>query len=123
MIETELVSILSGHSGVSGLIGTRLYPVVIPQDKTLPAVAYQKISATRVHTLAGPTNLAHPRVQLTCWALTYAEAKQVIEQVRAALYGAWPGAIIMDLPDRYESDTRRFGVAVDVRVLHLEPGT
>lgn len=120
MIESTLAALLLANTELAQLVGDRVYPLAIPQEKPLPAVAYQKISGPRIHTMSGPTDLSNPRVQFTAWALSYGDAKRVIERLRLAIYGGLPGAIITDLPDRFEPESKRYGVAVDVRVLYRD---
>lgn len=73
------------HSGVSALIGTRCYPLMLPQRPTLPAMTYQVIS--RVQRESEPC-VQQIRVQVDSWAATYAGAQALAAAVRAA-YDAW----------------------------------
>lgn len=86
-IEEALRAILTANAGVTAIVSTRVYPVVIPQAATLPAVAYQRISATREHNLGGPGGLTRVRFQLTMAAATYAAMKALANAVRVALDG------------------------------------
>lgn len=89
-LEQALQSYLSGYSGLTALISTRVYLMAIPQGSTLPCLTYQRISTPRELTMqsSGATgDLAHPRFQFDAWATTYASAKAIIDQVRAALNG------------------------------------
>lgn len=86
-IEDGLVALLLADSGVSALVGTRIYPLKLPQDDGLPAIRFQRISGERVRTLDGPTGLVRPRIQIDAYGKTYAEAKAVAEAVEALLDG------------------------------------
>lgn len=86
-IEEAIYSRLTAASAVTALVSTRIYPNKIPQEATLPAVAYQRISARRVKAHAAPTGLARVRVQVTCVARTYSEVKGLAVVVRKALEG------------------------------------
>jgi hypothetical protein len=81
-----LVAHLMADSAVTALIATRLYPMVIPQDQSLPAAAYQRISGPRDHTHDGRSD-GRPRIQITLLGSTYAEAKSLATAVRASLDG------------------------------------
>lgn len=63
------------------------YPLVIPQDVTLPAAAYQRISGPRVMAHDGPSGLAEARFQITVMSRGYAEAAQVVRNILVALDG------------------------------------
>ncbi len=130
-IEEGLYSYLSGYAGLTALVGTRIYPLVMPQNVTMPAIRYQRISSSRIYSHDGPNKLTHPRFQFSCFAESYATAKAVANQVRFALAG-YQGtmggaggvtvqfAIVDDEVDLYEDETKLHHVAVDVVVWHEE---
>lgn len=86
-LEEGLVAKLLAMAGVTSLVGTRIYPLVEPQDASLPAIVYQRISGPRDHVMEGASGLAMARMQLTMLASTYSGAKALAEAVRAALDG------------------------------------
>ena len=83
-IEEAVYSRLTTFAGLADLIDMRAYPLIIPQDAALPAVAYQTIDSNPRHSLTGRSGLTETRVQLTTVAADYATAKRVDRQVRAA---------------------------------------
>lgn len=86
-IESAIYTKLAADPVVSSLVSTRIFPNVIPQGESMPAIAYQMISGAREHTTDGPEGLCQARFQVTCWAGTYSEAKQLSEAVRKELDG------------------------------------
>lgn len=86
-IESALVSLLKADSTVASLVSTRIYPVVVPQGATLPAIAQSKVSGPRVHAHDGVQQLATPTIQWECKGSTYASAKAVATAVRGAVDG------------------------------------
>lgn len=108
-LESQLYRILSADSGVSALVSARIYPLVIPQDVALPAIAYQRISGPRDHDQLGPTGLQEARMQFTVQASSYASAKAVSEAVRAALdgFGGKSGILATFLENEFDSDSDR----------------
>ncbi len=128
MIEEALYTHLISHAGLTAIVGNRIYPVLLPQDVTFPAVTYQRISTVREYAQEGPSGLAHPRFQFSCWAETYEEAKAVAEQIRFALSG-YKGTInnvridavyIEDDNDIYDPETNIYHVALDATIWHEE---
>lgn len=87
-IETGIYAVLTGDAGVSALVGTRIYPLVVPQDASLPAIAYQRVSGGPTYTQDGDANLTPARFQFTCLGSSYSQAKAVATAVRAAISGA-----------------------------------
>jgi hypothetical protein len=90
VIDESLFSYLSTYAGLTALVSNRVFAFKIPQGATLPCVTFQRISTPRVpsHDSVGIGNeLAHPRFQFDAWADSYAGAKAINDQLRAALHG------------------------------------
>lgn len=83
-IEEAVYSRLTTFAGLAALISTRAYPLVVPVDAALPAVAYQTISSEPQWSHDGFSGLTQTRVQISTVADDYATAKQVDQQVRTA---------------------------------------
>lgn len=131
IIEEALYSYLSGYAGLSARIGTRLYPLRLPENVTYDAATYQRISGPRVHSHSGASGLAAPRFQLDCYSETYLGAKNTAAQVRIALdgyKGTMGGAggvsvqscLVQDDRDFYDADLRVYRVSLDVVIEHAE---
>ena len=87
MIEAEIVQLLAEDAPVLALVARRVYPLVLPQGTTLPAVTYQRISGIHEKLLDEPATLTRPRFQFTAHASTFLQARQVTNAVKAALNG------------------------------------
>jgi len=86
-LETSLVTAISADPLLSGRIGSRIYPLVVPQDATLPAIAYQVITGSGILAHDGPTSLNNKRVQFACVGATYAAAADLADALAALLRG------------------------------------
>lgn len=128
-IEAGLFAFLSADAGISAVVGTRIYPLRVPEDATLPALAYHKISGPSEHSKDGDMNLNHPRFQFTCWADKYADAKAGRTAVVAALNGFANGGtmggavvveqvIVTDDMDLHDPQSLEFGASVDAIIWH-----
>jgi hypothetical protein len=78
---------LAQDSGVTDLVSNRVYPLTIPIDASLPAVAYQKITDLDQLAHDGPTGSKMARIQITITADTYNEIKDIEAAIVAALSG------------------------------------
>lgn len=87
MIEEALRAVLLADAGVAALVGTRVYPLVLPQAGTLPAITYQVVAGDADYVMEGASGLAFKRVQVDCWADTYSAAAGLRAAVTAALGG------------------------------------
>lgn len=126
--EHAIYSKLSTTLAITQLVGSRIYPNVIPQTSTYPAIRYQRISGPRVHSLTGPSGLASPRFQIDAVAQSYLEAGAVADAVRVALDGfrgvvagvSVEGVIHLDERDFDFDEGRLQVVSDDYRVWHQE---
>lgn len=87
MIESALRTLALADSTVSGLVGTRMYPLKLPQDPTYPAVTYTRISGPRLYDHGGETGMAEGRFQIDSWGASYSSAKSAAAAVREAIEG------------------------------------
>lgn len=85
-IETAVYSALTGNATVAGLVGSRVYPLVAPQDVALPLLVYQRISQSPVVSHSGHSNLARTRIQVMCVAVNYNGARALAAAVQGALH-------------------------------------
>src|SRR5262249_13222381 len=114
------------HAGVVALVADRVTPHPLPQvqdaSKDLPAITYFQVSGSSGITTTGETGPDRARVQIDCWAVTCAVAKDVAAQVQDALHGFRgvvggvdvQGAFVDDSGrDEYEDDTKLHRVSAD----------
>lgn len=114
--------------GVTNLVGTRVYPVVLPQDPIYPAIRYQQLAGSREPTMGSNNGLVNTTVQIDSYSESYAQARQVAEEVRSALQrfrGTVAGVVIegafVEGPlDVFEDQIKKYRVQQDFTVWHRE---
>jgi hypothetical protein len=105
---------------LKGLAGNRCYPVKLPERAEFPAITYFEVSGRENNTHDGYDKTSVNRWQVSCWAKTYKEAKELADSVKQQLR-AFSGSLIhvvrksileneMDL---YESDTGIYHIPVE----------
>lgn len=87
MIEPALYSLVTGDAGVSALIATRMYPALMPQNVTLPAVSYSVVVAPGDHHGTAASGYVSAIYRIDCWATTFAAARELAQAVREAIDG------------------------------------
>lgn len=110
------------------LAANRVYPVKLPQNFTLPAITYSKVSGVRVQSHDGPSNLAYPRFQISCWGNKYLAAKQLAEEVRQDMdcySGAMGGTTVqvsrlINEVDFHNPEVGVYQIALDFYIWHTE---
>lgn len=115
MIEKDLFDTLKNDATVAGLVGTRIYPLHMPQGVPMPAVVYQRISTTPINSLDGDTGVDAVRMQVSCWAATYLASRALSDAVRAAVTGNMPAVTEMDMTDR-DDELQYFRTIMDFRI-------
>jgi hypothetical protein len=116
-IESALVAKVTGDVTVSSIIAARMYPQIVPQGVSLPAVTYSEISGLRKHDLNGPCGLVESRWQLNCWTTTRSGARTLADAVRQSIDGfdGFVGAVeIQSIQMANEVDLGDFPAGVDV---------
>jgi hypothetical protein len=80
---------LIADPAVYALVGTRIYPDILPQPPTFPAIVYFRASAAQEGLTqdrsVGPTL---PRIQIDSWAESRSKTDQLYEAVKSCLHGS-----------------------------------
>ncbi len=124
-IEECIKVVLAGDTGLDDIIDGRYYPMILPQVPTYPALTYTNISDVEHHDI----DFAMPRFQFSCWAETYAEAKELKAQIKSIfqrrqepmggtsvlriVQGVYEGAI-----DLYDPGTETYHIPVDFKIIY-----
>lgn len=132
-IEQAIYSLLSADPTVSGLVGNRITPVLVPQDSAMPAVTYAEVAGVRENTMDGPAGLVRSRWQFNCWGISYADGRSVSDAVRQVLdgySGSGAGVTIQSIMTIGENNisanpagknvARRYGNSLDLEVWFCE---
>jgi hypothetical protein len=120
-IQTLMYSSLAGYAGLAALAGARVYPDIAPQNCLKPYAVWQEIALTPTADLSGTAesnSLNNHLVQVSCWASTAKEARDLDAQVRLAMNAATGfKSLLRDSRSAgYEQDTKSFGIQSDFSV-------
>ncbi len=124
----DLYVYLQTQSGLTDLVGTRMYPVLLAQGSAMPALVIQKISRAREYSQSGDSNLANPRYQFSCWDETHEGAVALQVALEASLSGfkgtmgseTVYSAFIDNVIDDHEDTTDLYRQIVDVLFQHKD---
>lgn len=123
-IESLIYNRLSNYGGLTALIGIRIYPLMIPQEQSLPSVTYFIVSNIPEHAMGNDADIVTVRLQVSSWSTSYKMAKAVAAQVKAAL-SRYRSSPILDIfldneMDQFESDVEEYVVISDFIVFYSE---
>jgi hypothetical protein len=117
MLETELYSLLSTTTLLTGTISTRVYPVKAPQNVSEPYLIYTRISGGQVSGLDGYLTMENPRIQIDAYSKGYSQVKTIADNVHSAMNGATAfKAILISDNDLFEEDFDLYRVSMDFSV-------
>lgn len=127
-IEEGLVAYVLAQTAIAALIDTRIMPSPLRQDVPLPAISYQLISVRDDILHDGPQGLPDARIQLDCWADTYAAAKALAAVVKETVHAhrGMMGTVnvqrakVENVVDGFEPNTGRQRVIIDALLMYQE---
>lgn len=123
-VEEALYAKLEGTAAVSALVGTRIYPLRMPDKVTLPAIRYQRVDTQRPLVMGVATGLADILMQVDCWGATATtmftlrdEIRQALERWRQSGPPVIQDTFIVGEQDMgFELDAQAYRGTVDVRI-------
>lgn len=127
-IEEALFSRLTGLAGLSALIGSRVYPCLLPQGTEKPACYYEIDQTRRESTDQADENYRITDLTVTVVADSYRSAKAVTEQVELAL-ARWTQSMPVEVIETLVThkgimaveDTSEFIAVTDVNIQYFIP--
>lgn len=114
--EEDLVAHLLADSGVTALVGGRVWPLMRPAGGQLPALTYQRIAGVPLNDLAGDrSGLTRLRVQFDGWASSRLSAQQVADALGSRLKTAASTFTALNITqyDIFEDEPRLWRVVID----------
>lgn len=126
MLDPQLVAYLKDHAGLSALVDGRIYPDVLPDPHTLPALVYQRVSRPRDVTHDGPLPEAQSRYQIDVWGHSRKSVRTVALELSRALLGfsGYMGTTHVAIPsqpqeiDMYETETGYYRELTEFIIWH-----
>jgi hypothetical protein len=121
-IHTALRNLLLADTGITGIVNTRIYPLQLPLDCTLPAIGIHRISNPIDHL----TDVGTPRFQISVWTENYKQSQQLRDIVIDCLNrfrGIQDGVhikriVYLEATDMYEDKTDIYHIPIDFKIIH-----
>ena len=85
--DAVVYALLSGAGAVTAIVGTRIYPVLLPEKQPTPAIVYEQISSVREPAIdaQAATHTTRSRYQINLLSTDHAVARTLRAAVVAAL--------------------------------------
>lgn len=125
-LESGLFSLITTDAGVAALMGTRLYPSILPQDAVLPAGTYQRIAGPVGYAHDGEAGVDFVLMQVSLFDDVLLDLIALREAVRSAVSGyrgtvaseTFDGVRVMNQLQDFDVDTTLYVVHLDLMVPH-----
>lgn len=124
-------ALLSGAAGVTSVVGTRIFPVLMPEKQPTPALVYDLVTSVRIGALDAyaPTHLTRSRVQINVLSADHATSAtlrdavvQAMQFERGSIGGVTVHSVIpaepLDGPVIYDKDLRLYMRPLDFFITH-----
>jgi hypothetical protein len=123
LITQTVYSLLSGTAGITAITRS-IFPSVVPQKATFPAITYQRDGAIHMQTFDGHNSLVESSFQIDCWAKTVSGAEALAAAVKTALidYAVPPvnHTRIDNEIQLFEAETELHRVLLQFTIWHVE---
>lgn len=111
-----MVAALLGAGGIVAIVGDRIAPTGGLTDGSAPSISFQRISIQPSGHLDGGGSLDLVRMQVACWAGSYAEARLLADLVRDVVEpaeGVGIGLFASSVGGTKDMDTKQWGAVDD----------
>jgi hypothetical protein len=106
VLESKIFKHLSTVNAVSTYVGTRIYPALLPQDPTYPAIVYMRVGSQKEYGLNGYASLERVHIAIDINATGFAQMRDISAAVKAAMDTATGfSAILENENNLYESES------------------
>lgn len=109
-LRPALVDFILADNGIVAVVGSRVFPLKIPQSVDQTSIVYTRVSGLSGHHMAGRDGLARARIQVDCWSKSADASSSLANLVKDRLdgyrgvMGAGPTAV--DVQGLFFSDER-----------------
>lgn len=87
----DVLARLSSQPAITSIVSLRIYAGILPQDPIYPALTYKTISRFPEHCFGADPGNEQARIQVDCWAITFAESYSLNIAVKNAM-SRWRGS-------------------------------
>lgn len=117
MIEIDLRAAMIAAPAVTALVGQRIAAGLLPEGELRPYITYSLVTGERIPSMTDSGLMRHARMQINCWSISYAEAKQIALAVQTAIEAsALFDCVFINDQDLIDPETNLFYVVLDYSV-------
>lgn len=119
-LSNQIYTVLTASTLITSLTTSRIYPVIIPQNATLPHIVYNRVSGDRVNGLAGYLTAERPKYQIDIYSDSYEQARTLSGHVHTVLNASTLTVVLLSDTDLYEDNVNQYRVTNDYSFINNE---
>lgn len=131
-LEQDLLAQLRTITALTAIVGTNIYPVVLPNSvdaRAQPWMTYQMVSRTQLYSLACDSFCVRKRVALNVWSQSYSDvvtAQKAIWSALSGFQGTFPNGTQIHLvelanaSDSFEDTALMYRSSVQLLITYVE---
>lgn len=116
------------YNTLSPLVSSKVYPLVIPQEKVPPLIVYVRSEGEELRNIEGPMGIFKDTFQVDCWGTSFSSARDLSKQAKAALIdskGTYSDLEVMGVwfksqTDFYEPELNHYRCVSVYTILHRQ---
>lgn len=119
MIETHIYNALVSSTAITRVVGTSVFPLMLSENQTLPAIVYRLISSVSDPTFE-TSGMTRYRVEIACFGSSYSQVVTLRDDVISTLDGyqdAYMSCFSASTHDQYDHDLTQYIASIDFFVL------
>jgi hypothetical protein len=114
MIQEDVFQILSESAAIRSIVGSRIYPIKLPQGSSVPALVYSVEDISPISSLSGESGIDNSTLEIVCWSADYKTAHELAAAVRASFAASDSLITTINMQDIEDENTRNFGVLMNM---------
>jgi hypothetical protein len=125
VIEQSIYSVLSGTAAITTIVGSNIFPLVLPTDPTLPAITYSTVASVSNPTMT-TRGLTRARFQIDCWTegdsayLDGCTLRDAVIQTFAGHQDANFTSQILTTRDEFDHELLQYRAVVEIYVWYAQ---
>lgn len=116
-ILTLVYESMANDAGVSAIVGDRIYPLLAPENTSIPFVTYSKVTVVPENVIRGNASIERGTFIISCYASTSLSSNAIASAIKAAFSGI---GYIESERDDYEPATAFYSTKLVLSILYNE---
>lgn len=106
----------SPANAVVAIVADRIYPIVVPHDVDVPAIAYQRVNTEMTNSISAELLTAKATFDIFCVAAQFKPAEDLANAVKTLLSSVADEIVVINRTHTFDADSNNYAVVLTVDV-------